>query len=185
MTPRSSSLLLAGCAVVLASCTGPDIVYYAPPPDLTPDKAVSLIGTKDPKSFLERPEYRLVWAVDGNRVEDSAYRWDEPLLITAGETHRLSLAYAWGAVIGGLEVPFTGEPGTLVQIKGESVRPDTEARLWFEDAATGQILGDKQTVHLGYVGDPTYTNPIYQVAGPSDDEIAIRTLKGKVFKGTR
>src|ERR1700674_3863321 len=100
----SQLIFAATSAVILASCTAPDVAYYAPPPGLTLDKAVSLLGSKDPKFFLQSSEYRLVWAVDGKQVKDSAYRWDQPLLITAAEPHRLSLAYGWGAVAGGLDV---------------------------------------------------------------------------------
>jgi hypothetical protein len=164
----------AASIVALASCaTGPQ-AYYAPPAGLTPDKAVSLLGSKDPKFFLQSSEYRLVWAVDGKQVKGSAYRWDQPLLITAAEPHRLSLAYGWGAVAGGLDVEFTGKPGTTVVVRGENVDPDTAARLWLEDAATGQILGEKHSVRLAYRSDPTLAT-----SSPPADVIASQVLRGK------
>jgi len=171
---RSRQAFAAASIVALASCATDPQAYYAPPAGLTPDKAVSLLGSKDPKFFLQSSEYRLVWAVDGMQVKDSAYRWDQPLLITAAEPHRLSLAYGWGAVAGGLDVKFTGKPGTAVVIKGENVDPDAAARLWLEDAATGQILGEKQLVRLAYRSDPTLAT-----SSPSTDVIAIQVLRGK------
>jgi hypothetical protein len=175
MTPvRTGQAFAAASIVALASCaTGPQ-AYYAPPAGLTLDKAVTLLGSQDPKFFLQSSEYRLVWAVDGKQVKDSAYRWDQPLLITAAEPHRLSLAYGWGAVAGGLDVEFTGKPGTTVVIKGENVDPDSAARLWLEDAATGQILGEKQPVRLAYRSDPTSAT-----SSPSADVISIQVLRGK------
>jgi hypothetical protein len=167
-------IFAAASAVILASCAASDVVYYAPPPGLTPDKAVSLLGSKDPKFFLQSAEYRLVWAVDGQVVQGSAYRWDRPLLITAGVPHRLSLAYGWGAVAGGAAVDFTGTPGSTVVIKGENVDPDTAARLWLEDAATGRILGRKLELRLAYLNDPALT-----LALPDTTVIAIKTIEHK------
>ena len=109
-------LLLAGCAT-------DQTAYYAPPPGLTPDRAVSIIGSKDPKSPLQSSEYHLVWQVDGQRVRDSATRWDQPLLVTAGAPHRLSLAYGWGGISGGTEIELTGKPGTTVVVEGAAVDP--------------------------------------------------------------
>src|ERR1700730_12658504 len=125
----SQLIFAATSAVILASCTAPGVVYSAPPPGLTPDKEVSLLGSKDPKFFLQSAEYRLVWAVDGQVVQGSAYRWDRPLLITAGVPHRLSLAYGWGAVAGGADVDFTGTPGSTVVIRGDIGHTDPPARL--------------------------------------------------------
>jgi hypothetical protein len=158
-----SAVILAGCADTTA--------YYAPPSDLTPDKAVSLVGTKDPKFFLQSSEYRLVWAVDGEPVKDSAYRWSQPLLITANEPHRLDLGYGWGAVAGGTEVEFTGKPGTTVLVKGENLNPDSLANLWLEDAATGQIIGEKREVRLYYTSDPNVA-----LLAPSGDVIGIKSI---------
>ena len=92
-------LMLAG-ATLLAGCVADTTAYYTPPPGLTPDHAVSVLGSKDPKSLFQSSEYHLVWAVDGRVVKDSATRWDKPLLVTAGETHRLSIAYGWGGIAG-------------------------------------------------------------------------------------
>ena len=141
--------VLAGTLLV-ASCAQPAVVYYEPPPGLTADQAVSVLGSKDPKFLLQSSEYRLVWAVDGNVVRNSAYRWDEPLLITANEPHHLSIAYGWGATSGFTEVAFTGKPGAKVVVKAEDVDPDRLARMWLEDAATGQIIGEKLPVQLAY-----------------------------------
>jgi hypothetical protein len=170
----SQLIFAATSALILASCTAPDVAYYAPPPGLTPDKAVSLLGSKDPKFFLQSAEYRLVWAVDGQVVQGSAYRWERPLLVTAGVPHRLSLAYGWGAVAGGADVDFTGTPGSTVVIKGENVDPDTAARLWLEDAATGQILGRKLELRLAYRNDPTLA-----LASPDTTVIAIKVIEHK------
>ena len=135
----SRVVLGAAGAVLLVSCAGSEVAYYLPPQGLTADQAVSVYGSKDPKSIIGSSEYRLVWAVDGRQVKDSAYRWDQPLLLTAGQPHRLSLAYGWGAAAGTTVVDFTGQPGTTVVVKGESVDPEHEARLWIEDAATGRL----------------------------------------------
>lgn len=141
-------LAVAGAAL-LAACAADTTVYYTPPPGLTPDHAVSLVGSKDPKYLIGSSEYHLCWAVDGRRVKDSAYRWDQPLLITAGEPHRLSLAYGWGAASGFIDVEFIGRPGTTVVVEGEAVDPDKLARLWLADAKTGAIVLAKQSVPLG------------------------------------
>jgi len=159
--------------IALANCANREVAYYTPP-DLPAKEAVTLLGSKDPKFFLQSSEYHLVWAVDGKPVKNSAYRWGQPLLITADEPHRLSLAYGWGAVAGGLEVELTGKPGTTVVIKGENVDPDAEARLWLEDRATGQILGEKLPVRLAYRSDPTLV-----LSSPSTDVIATKALIGK------
>jgi hypothetical protein len=151
----SRAALAALGTVLLGRCAAPNIDYYAPPPGLTPDRGVSLLGSKDSKFFLQSSEYRLVWAVDGKPVKDSADRWDQPLLITAGEPHKLGLAYGWGAVAGSVAVEFTGEPGTTVVVEGQNVDPDTEALLWLQNATTGQILGEKLPVRLAYRNDPT------------------------------
>jgi hypothetical protein len=141
--------MLAG-ALLTASCAQPSVVYYEPPPALTANQAVSVVGSKDPKFLLQSSEYRLVWAVDGKVVENSAYRWSEPLLITANEPHRLSLGYGWGATSGFTDVDFIARPGTQVVVKAENVDPDHLARMWLEDAATGQVIGEKLSVQLAY-----------------------------------
>ncbi len=94
------SLALAG-VLLLAGCAADTTVYYSPPPGLAPDRAVSVLGSKDSHFVLQSSEYHLVWAVDGAVVKDFARRWDQPLLVTAGEKHRLSIAYGWGGVAGG------------------------------------------------------------------------------------
>ena len=136
-------LLLAGCAT-------DETAYYAPPPGLTPARAVSIVGSKDPKSLLQSSEYHLVWQVDGKRVRDSATRWDQPLLVTADVPHRLGLAYGWGGISGGTEVTFTGKPGTTVVVEGAAVDPDSSAELWLADARTGAVIGEKRAVRLSW-----------------------------------
>ena len=137
-------------ALLVASCAQPSVVYYEPPPGLTANQAVGVLGSKDPKFLLQSSEYRLVWAVDGMVVRNSAFRWNEPLLITPNEPHRLSLGYGWGATSGWTEVTFTGEPGTTVIVKAENVDPDRFARMWLEDGSTGQVIGEKLPVQLAY-----------------------------------
>ena len=141
--------VLAG-PLLTASCAQPSLVYYEPPPGLTANEAVRVLGSKDPKFLLQSSEYRLVWAVDGKVVRNSAYRWDEPVLITANEPHRLSLGYGWGATSGFTDVDFVGRPGGQVVVKAEDVDPDHLARMWLEDAATGQVIGEKLPVQLAY-----------------------------------
>lgn len=145
-----SRILFASATASLASCGAPAVVYYEPPAAITADQAVSVLGSKDPKFLLQSTEYRLVWAVDGKLVRNSAYRWDQPLLITANEPHRLSLGYGWGATSGSIDVTFAGKPGTMVVIKAEDVDPDRLARMWLEDGSTGQIIGEKLPVQLAY-----------------------------------
>jgi hypothetical protein len=149
-------LVASAVASLAAACTAPSVVYYEPPASLTPDQAVSVLGSKDPKFLLQSSEYRLVWAVDGKLVRNSAYRWDKPLLITANEPHRLSLGYGWGATTGSTDVTFTGKPGTAVVVEAEDVDPDRLARMWLQDASTGQVIGEKLPVQLAY----GYTPPI-------------------------
>jgi hypothetical protein len=167
------SRILAASAVasLAAACTAPSVVYYEPPAGLAPDQAVSVLGSKDPKFLLQSSEYRLVWAVDGKLVRNSAYRWDQPLLITANEPHRLSLGYGWGATSGSTDVTFTGQPGTTVVVKAEDVDPDRLARMWLEDASTGQIVGEKLAVQLAY----GYTPPIPTVVDTEVIPIRVTT----------
>jgi hypothetical protein len=146
--PRRPAIIIA--VLLLAGCAADTTAYYEPPPGLTADRAVSILGSKDPKSLLQSSEYRLVWRVDGRVVRDSATRWDQPLLVTAGEPHRLSLAYGWGGISGGVEIEFTGQPGSTVVVEGEAVNPDSEARLWLADAGTGAVIGDKHAVQLSW-----------------------------------
>jgi hypothetical protein len=156
MHPLSRILVASAVASLAAACTAPSVVYYEPPAGLSQDQAVSVLGSKDPKLLLQSSEYRLVWAVDGKLVKNSAYRWDQPLVMTANEPHRLSLGYGWGATSGSTEVTFTGKPGTTVVVKAEDVDPDRLARMWLEDASTGQVIGEKLPVQLAY----GYTPPI-------------------------
>jgi hypothetical protein len=137
-------------APLLAGCATDHTVYYAPPPGLTPDRAVSIIGSKDPKSLIGSSEYHLAWRVDGVVVRNTAYDWDKPILVTAGEPHRLSLAYGWGGISGGIDVVLTGEPGSTVVVEGEAVDPDSSARLWLADARTGAVIGEKHPVQLSW-----------------------------------
>lgn len=150
MYPVSRMLAASAVASMAAACAAPSVVYYEVPAGLTTDQAVSVLGSKDPKFLLQSSEYRLVWAVDGKLVRNSAYRWDQPLLITANEPHRLSLGYGWGATTGGIDVTFTGKPGATVVVKAEDVDPDRLARMWLEDGRTGQIIGEKLPVQLAY-----------------------------------
>lgn len=146
----SRILATSAVASLAAACAAPAVVYYEPPVGLTADQAVSVLGSKDPKFVLQSSEYRLVWAVDGQLVRNSAYRWDQPLLISANEPHHLSLGYGWGATTGSTDVTFTGKPGTTVVVKAEDVDPDRLARMWLEDGSTGQVVGEKVPVQLAY-----------------------------------
>jgi hypothetical protein len=169
MNPAGSGRILAFAgALLLAGCASDNTVYYAPPPGLAPDQAVSILGSKDPKFFLQSSEYHLVWAVDGLTVKDSAWRWNQPLLVTAGAPHRLSIAYGWGGIAGGTDIEFTGRPGSTVVVEGEAVDPDKLARLWLADAATGKIIGDKQPVALSWFPSPP--SPL------NTDEIVLRVI---------
>lgn len=170
--------LTAAGVGLLAGCAGSETAYYAPPPGLTQAQAVSVVGSKDPKFILGSSEYRLVWAVDGRPVKDSAYRWQEPLLITANEPHRLSLAYGWGALVGGTTVDVTAAPGTMLIVEGEDVVPDREARLWLADAATGRVVGEKQTIQLAY-GNAGYSAPTIATATPFGDIISQKVAQPK------
>lgn len=161
------ALALAG-ALLAAGCATDATVYYAPPPGLTPERAVSILGSKDAKFFLQSSEYHLVWAVDGLPVKDSAWRWSQPLLVSAGEKHRLSIAYGWGGIAGGTEIELTGRPGSTVVVEGEAVDPDKLARLWLADAATGAVIGEKQPVALSWF--PAPPSPL------NTDEIVLRVL---------
>jgi hypothetical protein len=160
-------LAMAG-VLLLASCATDTTVYYAPPPGLTAGQAVSVLGSKQNHFFLQSSEYHLVWAVDGQVVKDSARRWDEPLLVTAGEKHRLSVAYGWGAVAGSIEMELAGRPGSSVIVEGEAVDPDKQGLLWLADATSGAVIGGKQQVSLSYSPSPPL--PI------NTDEIALRLI---------
>ncbi len=163
-------------ALLLAGCAADTTTYYAPPPGLTPDRGVSLVGSKDPKSLIGSSEYHLAWRVDGVVVRNTAYDWDKPILVTAGEPHHLSLAYGWGGVSGGTEIVFTGQPGTTVVVQGEAVDPDHLARLWLADARTGAILGEKYPVQLSWFP----ASPVPELLGPDTDIIALKTIQKTV-----
>ncbi|HEV2545784.1 MAG TPA: hypothetical protein VGU20_00445 [Stellaceae bacterium] len=150
MNAVSRILAASAAASLAAACAAPSAVYYEPPAGLTAGQAVSVLGSKDPKFLLQSSEYRLVWAVDGKLVKNSAYRWDQPLLISADEPHRLSLGYGWGATTGWTDVTVIGKPGTTVVVKAEDVDPDRLARMWLEDGSTGQVIGEKMPVQLVY-----------------------------------
>jgi hypothetical protein len=167
----SRILAVSAVAAWAAACAASSVVYYQPPAGLTADQAVSVLGSKDPKFFLQSSEYRLVWAVDGELVRNSAYRWDQPLLISANEPHRLSLGYGWGATSGWTDLTFTGKPGTTVVVKAENVDPDRLARMWLEDGSTGQIIGEKLPVELAY----EYAPPIPTVADTAVIPIKVTT----------
>ncbi len=169
---RSGRILALAGAALLAGCAADTTVYYTPPAGLTPDRAVSILGSKDPKFFLQSSEYHLVWAVDGKRVKDSAWRWDQPLLVTAGEPHRLSIAYGWGGIAGGTDVELTGRPGSTVVVEGEAIDPDKLAQLWLADAATGALIGEKHPVALSWF--PPSPSPL------NTDEIVLRVIEKTV-----
>ena len=164
------SLALAGAAL-LAGCTDTPN-FYTPPPGLTADQAVGVLGSRDSRSFFQSSEYRLCWAVDGRPVRNAAFNWNQPILITANESHRLSLAYGWGATSGGIDVDYTGRPGTTVVVQGESVDPNTMARMWLADAATGEIVLAKQSVPLSYASAPQPP-----LTAPFDTIVPLRVIR--------
>lgn len=153
MLALTATLLLAGCAS-----------YYMAPPGLTPDLAVSVLGSKEVKSPLQCDEYHLVWAVDGWLVKDAGARWDQPLLVAAGETHRLTLAYGCGGVSGSVTVEVNARPGSKLVVKGETVDPESSARLWLADAATGAVVGTPQPVRLSWFPSPPLPRPMDALA---------------------
>jgi hypothetical protein len=165
---KAQRSLAMAAALLLASCATDTTVYYAPPPGLTAGQAVSVLGSKENHFVLQSSEYHLVWAVDGQVVKDSARRWDEPLLVTAGEKHRLSVAYGWGAVAGSIEMELTGRPGSTVIVQGEAVDPDKLGLLWLADGTSGAVLGGKQQVSLSYSAFPP--SPV------NTNEIALRLI---------
>jgi hypothetical protein len=161
----------AAAALLLAGCATDTTQYYTPPAGLTADQAVSIVGSKDPKFVLQSSEYHLVYVVDGLPVRNSAYRWDEPLLVTAGVPHRLGLAYGWGGIAGSTEVEFTGAPGSAVIVQGTAIDPDHLAQLWLVDARTGAVIGQKHDVQLSWLpSDP-------RLIGPSSDVISQRVIQ--------
>ncbi len=150
-------LALAGCPE-----RNPTVAFYAPPAGLTPELGTTLKGSLGDTFFLQSREYRVVWAIDGVPVADAAYRWDQPLLVTANEPHRLSLVYDWINVAGTIDVDFTGKPGSTVVVKSEDVEREAVVRMWLEDASSGQIIGDKHLVWLIYA----YSAPIPWIMPP-------------------
>jgi hypothetical protein len=149
----SRAALFAAGALSLLGCAADDanVTYYAPPPGLTPDKGVTILGSKGDTFVLQSQEYRAVWAIDGVLVADPVRRWDHPLLVTANEPHHLKVVFDWGAVAGGTEFDYSGPPGSTVVLQAEDVGRQVTARLWLADAATGRVLGEKQLVPLGYI----------------------------------
>jgi hypothetical protein len=162
---------IVAAALLLAGCATDTTQYYAPPPGLTADRAVSVVGSKDPKFVLQSSEYHILYLVDGLPVKDSAYSWDRPLLVTAAVPHRLGLAYGWGGIAGATEVEFTGAPGSSVIVEGTAIDPDHLAQLWLADARTGAMIGQKHDVQLSWFPSDL------QLIGPSADIITERVIQ--------
>jgi hypothetical protein len=147
----SRAAICAAAAALLAACAGPSVTYYAPPPGLTPAQGVTILGSQGDTFFLQSIEYHAVWEIDGVPVEDPIYGWSKPLLVTANQPHRLRVVYDWGAVAGGHAFDFTGSPGSTVVLKAEDVERQKLARMWLEDAQTGQLATAKEDVPLDYI----------------------------------
>jgi hypothetical protein len=147
----SRAIMCAAGAALLAACAGEPVAYYAPPPGLTPSQGVTILGSEGDTFFLQSIEYHAVWEIDGVAVEDPVWNWHKPLLVTANEPHRLRVVYDWGPVAGGGAFDFTGSPGSTVVLKAEDVKRQELARMWLEDAQTGQVVTDKQLVQLDYI----------------------------------
>ncbi len=119
------------------------VALYAPPFGIPADRAVTIRGSTDAghRSF--------VWAVDGRPVLDAARRWDEPVVISADEPHRLSLGYDGGNIAATTQIDFTGGRGVSVTVKADDQRRTEGAQMWLEDAATRETVGDRFLVQLG------------------------------------
>jgi hypothetical protein len=154
----SRAAICAAGAALLAACAGEQVTYYAPPPGLTPAQGVTILGSEGDTFFLQSIEYHAVWEIDGVPVEDFIYRWDKPLLVTANAPHRLRIVYDWGAVAGWGAFDVTGKPGETIVLKAEDVKRQQLARMWLEDAQTGQLVTAKEDVPLDYVA----TGPVPQ-----------------------
>jgi hypothetical protein len=168
---RSRAVMCAAGAALLAACAGEPTAYYAPPPGLAPDRGVTILGSRGDTFFLQSREYHAVWEIDGVRVDDFIYRYDKPLLVTANEPHRLRVVYDWGAVAGWSAFDVTGKPGQTIVLKAEDVERQKLARMWLEDAQTGQIVAEKQDVPLDYIA----TAPVPQ--GFSNTAIVNQTIR--------
>lgn len=155
-----TAICAAGAAFLAACTTGEPVSYYAPPPGLTPTQGVTIIGSQGDTFFLQSIEYHAVWEIDGVAVEDPVYGWNKPLLVTANQPHRLRVVYDWGAVAGGHAFDFTGAPGSTVVLEAEDVERQKLARMWLQDAQTGQLLTAKEDVPLDYIA----TAPVPQAA---------------------
>jgi hypothetical protein len=173
----SRAAIGAAGAALLASCAGEPVAYYAPPPGLTPDKGVIILGSQGDTFFLQSIEYHAVWEVDGVRVEDFVYNWNKPILVTANEPHRLRVVYDWGAVAGWGAFDITGKPGETIVLKAEDVERQKLARMWFQDAQTGQLVTAKQDVALDYVA----TEPMPQ--GYSNTAIVNQVIRNATPTG--
>jgi hypothetical protein len=145
-----AAICAAGVAL-LAACAGEPVSYYAPPPGLTPPQGVTILGSQGDTFFLQSIEYHAVWEIDGLPVEDPVYRWNKPLLVTANQPHRLRVVYDWGPVAGSHAFDFTGAPGSTVVLEAEDVERQKLARMWLQDAQTGQLLTAKEDVPLDYI----------------------------------
>jgi hypothetical protein len=147
----SQAAICAAGAALLAACAGPPVSYYAPPPGLTPAEGVTILGSQGDTFFLQSVEYHAVWEIDGVPIEDPVYGWNRPLLVTANQPHRLRVVYDWGAVAGGHAFDFKGTPGSTVVLEAEDVERQKLARMWLQDAQTGELLTAKEDVPLDYV----------------------------------
>jgi hypothetical protein len=148
---KSRVAFCAVAAALLTACAGTPVTYYAPPPGLAPAEGVTILGSRGDTFFLQSREYHAVWEIDGVAVEDPIYGWEKPLLVTANAPHRLRVVYDWGAVAGGHTFDFTGKPGSTVVLRAEDVERQKVARMWLEDAQTGQLVTAKEEVALDYV----------------------------------
>ena len=175
--PRAATSLAA--AALLAACAAEPTAYYAPPPGLTPERGVTILGSQGDTFLLQSTEYHAVWEIDGARVEDFIYNWNKPLLVTANEPHRLRIVYDWGAVAGWGSFDFTGAPGETVVLKAEDVERNELARMWLEDARTGQPVTEKQDVRLDYIANA----PVPQ--GFSSTAIVNQVIRNAAPRGMR
>jgi hypothetical protein len=164
-------------ALLLTACAVPEVAHYAPPPGLTAQEGVTILGSKGDTFFLQSQEYHAVWAVDGVPVDDPVYGWDRPLLLTANEPHRLKVVYDWGAVAGGTTFEIKGPPGSILVLQAEDVERQVQANMWLVDAASGQIVGQKQPVRLSYIA---LEQPVPPVVTPSPFAIDNMIIRNQV-----
>jgi len=136
-----------GIAVVaalqmLAACTPTN--SYKPAPDLTPQTAATLVGSKEAYRNPFVKDMRMsVGAIDGVPVGGA---WDEPVLVAPGQ-HTIQMAAHIATRGGGIASLAELAPAKTYTVRGER-HGQFHATAWIEDKDTGQAVTERLDICL-------------------------------------